>query len=150
MKANIGDTSVFTDDTGARKRWLTLVIRGAAGLIGLSAVAVAVSVFGHVSLPGLDAPLRLPGVAHSPSTQGNKAELSQNSTVGQSDSKSNNKPSTQESSGMPLSPGTTHPTPTSTPTVTGKPTAKPTTAVDPPRGRPTEPPGKAKNLKPAL
>ena len=71
MPTKTATTSIFTDDSGTRKRTVTAAIRGAVGLIGLGVAAVAVSVFGHVTLPGLEAPLHLPGInSTNPATKG--------------------------------------------------------------------------------
>ncbi|MCW2749502.1 MAG: hypothetical protein JWR83_612 [Aeromicrobium sp.] len=150
-------TSVFTDDSGSRKRAVAWTIRGASCLLAVGAVAVAVSVFGQVSLPGLDAPLHIPGVtqpkAATPdgrSTPG--ATAAAQAPDGKTGSATNTGVTSRagSSTGSASTPSTASPTPTTpaaTTKVTGKPTAKPTTAASPshsPGSPPTEPPGKSK------
>ncbi len=126
------DTSIFTDDSGSRKRAVALAIRGAVVVLGFGAAAVAVSVFGNVKLPGLDAPLHLPG------TQAHSSNNHKTSTEDPGKA-----PGTATSQVVPASRPTTAATPTATPTAkaTGKPTAKPTHAAQPTH-KPTAPPGK--------
>ena len=148
-------TSIFTDDSGARKRAVTLAIRGAVGLIGLSVAAVAVSVFGHVTLPGLQAPLHISGINDTkPATKvaqpGAVVSTDGSLPAGQvKTTKPTAKPLSVAKSASPTpgnSDSTARPTapttPSATPTTraTGKPTSKPTTAATPTHGtKPTRP-----------
>ena len=130
------DTSIFTDDSGGRKRAVALAIRGAVVVLGFGAAAVAVSVFGNVKLPGLDAPLDIPGTqAHS----SKDSKTTSTRDTGKTSGTGQGSTSTVVPAGQP----TTAATPTATPTAkpTGKPTAKPTTAAQPTH-KPTAPPGK--------
>lgn len=140
-------TSVFTDDSGGRKRAVTVAVRGAVGLIGLGAAAIAISVFGHVTLPGLEAPLHLPGANRTnPTTKGTGSGTAGSTDGNLSTGTVGSSPSTVKSTGSALG-NTTEPTgapatPSATPTTraTGKPTAKPTTAATPTHGtKPTDP-----------
>lgn len=54
-------TSIFTDDSGARRWRVVWAFRVAAALFVAAVSLVLVSAIGHVALPGLDAPLNLPG-----------------------------------------------------------------------------------------
>lgn len=54
-------TSVFTDDSGARRRLLMWTVRGLIAAIVLSAAAVTFSLAAHVPLPDLPGPFSLPG-----------------------------------------------------------------------------------------
>ncbi len=56
-----GTGPVFTDDTGTRATASRRVMRGLCGLIALGVVAVVLSAALHITLPGLDHPLSLPG-----------------------------------------------------------------------------------------
>lgn len=147
MAADKLDTSVFTDDTGGRRRVVVVAIRSAVGLLGLGAAAVAVSVFGHVKLPGLDAPSHAPGVARHHAADDNPGSSDGDTGAGRAPSPAavvpvGSSPTTSGTSGSPTAgaPGTV---PTAAPTskATGKPTAKPTTAAEPTH-KPTAPPGK--------
>lgn len=160
MSADHEDTSVFTDDSGTRQRAVTWVIRGLSGALGLGVAAAAVSIVGHVTLPGLDAPLHLPGVGQakkvaSPETSGSQNDVPAETTGSgpQPTSPSSLTPGQNAVSArqsVPTSSATTPNTPATkapvqvttpaptTPTVTakpkkphGKPTAKPPTAANP-------------------
>lgn len=149
MSTKTKATSIFTDDSGSRKRAVTVAVRAAVGLIGLSAAAVAVSVFGHVTLPGLETPLHIPSVNRTNPTTDDPDSGTAGSTDGNlstsTDKYAPSTASTPNSTGS--TPKTTGPTtvPTTlaaTPTTraTGKPTAKPTAAATPTQGtRPTDP-----------
>jgi len=147
MSIKDGTTSVFTDDSGSRKRVVMLVIRGTAGALGLGLAAVAVSVVGQVALPGLDAPLRAPGAEHARTSIKFPESAPERSTADGTvvaDSKS------PDSSAAPTRKPSNRATEPATPTeaiLNGKPTAQPTTAADPvqtPGSPPTLPPGKSK------
>jgi hypothetical protein len=58
---------VFTDDSGNRALVSQVVVRGLCGLVALCVVAVVLSAALHITLPGLDHPLALPG-AKRPAT----------------------------------------------------------------------------------
>ena len=58
-------TSVFTDDSGARRRLLMWTVRGLIGAIVLSAGAVTFSLVAHVPLPDLPGPFTLPGSSNT-------------------------------------------------------------------------------------
>lgn len=148
-------TSIFTDDSGARKRTVTLAIRGAVGLIGLGVAAVAVSVFGHVTLPGLEAPLHISGIDNTNpaakvakpgtvvSTDGSLPTGQIKSTTPTAKPASVAKstgptPGNSASTAQPTAPTTPRATPTTR--ATGKPTSKPTTAATPTHGaKPIDP-----------
>lgn len=151
MSTGVKGTSVFTDDSGARKRIVTLAIRGATTALSLGAAAVAVSAFGHVTLPGLDAPLHIPGAGHAKTSTKDAGQAPERST---SDGKA---AAELDPSGSPTERSTKTDSNSANPTVattgpttappTGKPTAKPTTAAHPvhaPGTPPTAPPGKSK------
>ncbi len=168
MAADKLDTSVFTDDSGGRTRIVGVVLRVAAGLLGLGAAAVAISVFGHVTLPGLDEPLHVPGPnSYHPSNRDSTTEdpsragvqtprpaAAQDLTPTGSGQPTAITPSGsgQPTAAAPKGKSTTAPTtpPTKPPTAkaTGKPTAKPTVAANP-TPRPAVPPGKPTSVQPA-
>lgn len=146
MPTKTATTSIFTDDSGARKRTVTAAIRGAVGLIGLGVAAVAVSVFGHVTLPGLEAPLHLPGInSTNPATKGTEPG---NAGSTQGNLSTGTLTGTTPTAGNPAS--TAQPTAPTTPRVTpatgatGKPTSKPTTAATPIHGTKPIDPGKSR------
>ena len=56
-----GGRPVFTDDSGTRARVSRRVVRALCGLVALGVVAVVLSAALHITLPGLDHPLALPG-----------------------------------------------------------------------------------------
>jgi len=144
-------TSVFTDDSGSRKRVVTWTITGASCLLGIGALAIAVSVFGQVSLPGLDAPIHIPGVGPSrPRTPGAAAsgsarapDRSGTADVGTTSATTSGK----TSASTPTTTVPTAKTPAATTTPKVKPSAKPTPAANPvhsPGSGPTVPPGRPK------
>lgn len=165
-------TSVFTDDSGSRRRRVVWAFRaGAAALVAAVAV-VLTSAVGHVTLPGLDAPLHLPGSAPKNPTASLSDQTSPEPTVPTSSSATGD-PSSPVGTGdagrpgdattkgqaatatpiraSPTAPTVAAPEPGGPTTATtkprGKPTAKPTTAANPehsPGNPPTEPPGRAK------
>ena len=146
------DTSVFTDDSGGRKRVVVLTIRGAVGLMGLGAVAVAVSVFGHVTLPGLDEPLHLPGTSRHHVVADTQDLKSGGTGSGGLSAPANARPADSTTSASTFEPtaGPATGQPTSLPTVEAQ-TAKPTTnphgkvigkPTTKPTHKPTAPPGK--------
>ncbi len=178
MAAEKLDTSVFTDDSGSRTRIVAIAMRMAVGLLGLAAATVAVSVFGHVTLPGLDQPFRVPGL-HSNHPNGHHWTIRDSSGGGvQSPSPAASQgstssgtlttiPTAKDSSGAGVrlpspaaSPGSTPPgsgqptatTATTTPTAkaTGKPAVKRAkpTVAATPTHRPTAPPGKPTSSQP--
>ncbi|WP_456698381.1 hypothetical protein [Aeromicrobium sp. P5_D10] len=61
MTKNAGDTSVFTDDSGSRRRWVAWTFRSTSVLLILGVLAVVISMVGNVSLPGFKSPLSFPG-----------------------------------------------------------------------------------------
>jgi hypothetical protein len=67
VQAKHGNKPVFTDDSGNRALVSRVVVRGLCGLLGLCVVAVVLSAALHITLPGLDHPLALPG-AKRPAT----------------------------------------------------------------------------------
>ncbi|MCW2839912.1 MAG: hypothetical protein JWR55_1395 [Aeromicrobium sp.] len=52
------DTSVFTNESGSRRRTATRTARAAVALLSAGAVLVVVSAVEHVMMPGLDVPIR--------------------------------------------------------------------------------------------
>lgn len=154
MSAGGKTTSIFTDDSGARKRAVTLGLRGAASALGLGAAAVAVSMVGHVALPGLDAPLHIPGVSHTKQSN-NDADPGLHLTHDHAPVvavSSPSAPATSRAGAFTTRPSSGATPATSTTTSTngkakakGKPTDRPTTAALPDHSnRPTAPPGKSK------
>lgn len=157
MPTKTATTSIFTDDSGARKRTVTAAIRGAVGLIGLGIAAVAVSVLGHVTLPGLETPLHIPGInstnpsakgtepGKAGSTQGNLSTGTLTGTTPTAGPTAGNPARTAQ----PTAPTTPRATPTTRTTgkpttrATGKPTSKPTTAATPTHGTKPIDPGKS-------
>lgn len=67
MTEHAGTTSVFTDDSGARRRVMIWLVRGTIGAIALVAAAVMFTLVTHVSLPVLGGPLADLGNGGSPS-----------------------------------------------------------------------------------
>lgn len=146
MTVKESTNSVFTDDSGARKRVVTWAIRGASGILLVGALAAGVSIFGHVALPGLEAPLHIPGIGQTDKTNAPPDRSTTAATRGPNadSAATSGRSSTSDKSDTPA----VAPTPTPV-KVTGKPTAKPTTAANPahePGSPPSEPPGKSKKL----
>jgi cytoskeletal protein RodZ len=157
--------SVFTDDSGSRKRLVTWTIRTASCVLAAGAVAVGLSVFGQVTLPGLDSPVHIPGIGAEPSTPRSQSPqavtgdaASTDSTADGADAAVTTSVNGAKGTGSTHSDGTNaKPAPTTPAPVTpvakhtGKPTAKPTTAASPTHTRgsgPTEPPGQSKKITP--
>ena len=57
MTEHAGTTSVFTDDSGTRRRLLIWTVRGIIAAIALAAAAIVFTLVTHVSLPVLGGPL---------------------------------------------------------------------------------------------
>ncbi|RZI87132.1 MAG: hypothetical protein EOO67_14750, partial [Microbacterium sp.] len=66
MTKHAGSGSVFTDDSGARRRVITWSVRGTIVAIVLAAGGLALALGTQVTLPGLDGPLSVPGVNGAP------------------------------------------------------------------------------------
>lgn len=166
MSIAMTDTSVFTDDSGKRRRVVSAAVRAAVALLSLGAIAVAISIFGHVTLPGLDRPLHIPGIARSPAVahidtsatnlNGNVRSSTPGVTSSPAPSASaTTKPassSTTSASVQPSTPSATSAPPavTSKSKTNGKSTAKSSKAAHPvhsPGNPPTVPPGLAKKNK---
>lgn len=157
MTSNPPDSSVFTDDSGRRRRLVSVLMASAVGLLALGAAAATISVFGHVTLPGLDQPLRLPGTSSvNPSADqsqshrqdgGAKPDRAVDGTATSPTPAAGS--AERPTTGVSPTPSATDAPTTAVPTpsglATGRPTAKPTTAVQPTHARPTAPPGQSKS-----
>lgn len=65
MTKHADSGSVFTDDSGARRRLLIWSFRGAVAAIAVAAAGFVLTLVTHVPLPGLDEPLSVPGFGSS-------------------------------------------------------------------------------------
>jgi hypothetical protein len=151
-----GTSSIFTDDSGSRMRAVSLAIRGSLILLGLGAASLAVSVFGHVALPGLDAPLHVPGAnranpssndtdsAREPSADSDAPTGTGKGASSKADSSVGKPTASVKTTGPTATPTTSGSSAAVTPTAIA--TARPTPPHEP-GTPPTAPPGQTKKLQ---
>lgn len=148
-------TSVFTDDSGRRTRWVTWATRSAVGILLTLGAVVVLSLTTQVGLPGLSLPSSLAGIGHGDTERSQEAPRQSSTTPAPSSSPRGTAATTRAPGGSKATGGTaasskgvaatTKPRPVATPATPataghgrGSPHPK---ATDTPRAHPTHMPG---------